>query len=405
MAICWARRSGKDVTIFNWVIKKLMQQPCSCYYVFPSYAQAKKVLWDGITSDGVKIIDFIPKEIISHKNNQEMKIRLTSGSLLQLVGSDNIDSLMGTNPKIVVFSEYALQDPQAWDFIRPILKVNGGVAIFISTPRGRNHFWDLYRHAQGDEQWFAQKLTIDDTKVLTPDDIEQERKEGMSEELIQQEYYCSFDRGVEGSYYSKLLLKMREQERIVPLTHDPYRLVHTSWDLGWDDFTSVIYFQIVAGNNLNIIDCDERGTTTLSQWKQILMDKGYKYGTHLFPHDVEHVDGLGSGCTRKEILEDLGIPVTTVQKSLVADGIEAVKAILSSRVSICSNKCGELIKSLENYHRIWDEKHKVYGIKPHHNFASHYADSIRYLAQGLSKIDSGGSDPDSDSKALRNYWG
>lgn len=371
--------------------------------MLPTYSQAKKVIWDSINNDGFRILDYLPEQLVAVKNSQEMKIRLLNGSLFQLIGSDNIDSLMGTNPKIVVFSEYALQDPAAWDYIRPILKVNGGYAIFISTPRGKNHFWELFRTAQTTEGWWCERLTIDDTKVLSDDDVKQEMAEGMSEELALQEYYCSFDRGVEGSYYSKLLIKMRDDERICSLSYDPYKMVFTAWDLGWDDYTSVIFFQF-SGDHIRIIDCEERGTTTLSEWKSLLMAKGYKYGAHLLPHDVEHIDGLASGCTRKEILEDLQIPVTTVPKGLISDGIESVKALMASRLMI-SDKCAGLLKALEHYHRDWDDKHKVYSNKPRHDWASHFCDSLRYLATGLHLIDLKGSSIEDDAKALQKYFG
>lgn len=402
---CCHRRAGKDVTILNWCIKKLFTEVCTCFYVMPSYAQGKKVIWDAVNNDGHRIIEYFPQEIIAMKNVQEMKIRLTNGSLFQIIGSDNIDSLMGTNPKIVVFSEYALQEPNAWDYIRPILKVNKGIAIFISTPRGRNHFYDLYRMAQNNEEWFCEKLSILDTGILNETDMEEERKEGMSDELIQQEYFCSFDRGVEGSYYSKLLVKMEEQERIVPLLYDEYKLVHTSFDLGWDDSTAIIFFQIDSAGVVRIIDYEEHSSKTLAWFKELLMKKGYKYGTHLFPHDVEQIDGLSTGCTRKEILEDLQIPVTTVPRGLIADGIESVKALMSSRLMINTTKCEPLLKALEHYHRDWDDKHKVYSNKPRHDWSSHAADSLRYLATGLPLIQSSSGSLESDYKALQKYWG
>lgn len=401
---CCHRRGGKDLTIFNWVIKELIKETCTCFYVLPTYSQAKKVIWDAINNDGFRIIDYIPKEIIAAMNGQEMKIRFTNGSLFQLIGSDNIDSLMGTNPKIVVFSEYALQDPSAWDYIRPILKVNKGVAIFISTPRGRNHFWELSRTAETTADWYYQKLTIEDTGVLTPADVEKEKEEGMSEELALQEYYCSYDRGIEGSYYAKLMNKMVEQERICPVKYDPSKMVFTAWDLGWDDSTAILFFQL-HGTNINIFDCEEHSNKTLGWFKELLMNKGYKYGGHLFPHDVEHVDGLSTGCTRRDILEDLQIQVTTVPRGIIADGIEAVKGLLGSRIYIDDTKCRPLIKSLENYHKDWDDKHKVYSNKPRHDWSSHYADALRYLAEGLSKIDARGGSPEDDYKAVRAYFG
>jgi hypothetical protein len=402
VVLTWARRSGKDVCALNWCIKKLMQETATCFYIMPTYSQGKKVIWDSVNNDGFRFLDYFPKEIVANQNNQEMKIRLINGSLFQVIGSDNIDSLMGTNPKIVVFSEYALQDPAAWDFIRPILKVNGGVAIFISTPRGRNHFYDIFRTAQVTEGWFAELLTINDTGVLTSADVEQEKKEGMSEELALQEYYCSFDRGIEGSYYANILLSMRNDERIGIVKHDPSKLVHTSCDLGWDDDNPIIFFQVV-GTNIHIIDCENYRNKTLAHMKDVLNSRPYKYGTHLFPHDVEQNDGLGSGCTRRDILNDLAIPVTVVPKGLIADGIEAVKALMSSRMYIDEKKCAPLIKALEHYHREWNDKHKVYNQKPFHDASSHFADAMRYLAVGLPKCQ-GSTSLEDDVKALNSYW-
>lgn len=370
----------------------------------PTYSQAKKVIWDASTNDGMRILDYIPKEFIAQMNQQEMKIRLVNGSLFQLIGSDNIDSLMGTNPKIVVFSEYAIQTPDAWDFIRPILKINKGYAIFISTPRGRNHFYDLYKMGEIAHDWWVQTLTYKDTGVLTDKDIEKEIAEGMSEELAQQEYACSFDRGVDGAFYAKIITKMRDEEHITPLSYDPYKLVHTAWDLGWDDSTAIIFFQI-DGDYIKIIDCEEHSNKTLHWYKNLITEKGYKYGTHLFPHDVMHVDGLSTGLTRKEVLEDLQIPVTVVPKSFIVDGIEAVKVLLSSRIIINSKRCAALVKSLENYHREWDEKKKVYNNKPLHDWSSHYNDAIRYMAEGLKMVQSSMKSPDSDIKAINAYWG
>lgn len=369
----------------------------------PTYSQAKKVIWDASTNDGFRILDFIPEQVIAQKNQQEMKIRFTNGSLFQLIGSDNIDSLMGTNPKICVFSEYALQTPDAWDFIRPILKINGGTAIFISTPRGRNHFFDMCEMAKTQPDWLYDKLSYKDTGILTDDDIAKEISEGMSEELALQEYECSFDRGIDGAFYAKLIRKMRDEERITPLAYDPYKLVHTSWDLGWDDSTAIIFFQL-DGNQIKIIDYEEHSNKTLNWYANLLQDKKYKYGTHLFPHDVRHVDGLSTGLTRQELLEDMQIPVTVVPKSFIVDGIEAVKVLLSSRILIDSDKCLDLIKSLENYHREYDEKRKVYSGKPKHDNFSHGCDSIRYLAEGLDKIDLRYNAKD-DMQAVSKYFG
>ena len=227
------RRAGKDVTAFNLCIRACVRKPCVIYYIFPTYAQAKKVIWDSVTNSGERILDYIPDSLVDSKNGQEMKIRFKNGSLLQLVGSDNYDSLMGTNPQGVVFSEYALQDPRAYQFIRPILAANDGWALFISTPRGKNSLYELYQIALNSKNWFAMKLTLDDTQHISQAEIERERAEGvMSEDLIQQEYYTSFDMGVEGAYYAKYMDKMRIDGRIGDVPWEPGFKVNTAWDLG-----------------------------------------------------------------------------------------------------------------------------------------------------------------------------
>jgi len=193
------RRAGKDKTCWNILIKKAFERVGVYFYILPLLTQARKIIFDGIDKQGFPFLGHIPKETIASKNATEMKVKLVTGSVIQVIGSDNIDAIVGTNPVGLVYSEFALQKPEAWDFIRPIVRENDGWVLFQSTPRGRNHYFEMYRHALSDPLWFVEKLTIDDTRdedgnpVITQADIEQDRREGMSEALIQQEYYCSFD--------------------------------------------------------------------------------------------------------------------------------------------------------------------------------------------------------------------
>src|SRR4029077_5679414 len=171
---CLPRRAGKDVVDFNLMIRAALKKIGVYFYIFPTYSQAKKVIWDSITNSGQKFLDYIPSELIVSKNSQEMKITLINSSIIQLVGSDNIDSLVGTNPQGCVFSEYALQSPLAYQFLKPILTVNRGWALFISTPRGKNHFWELYNIAMHSPDWFCYKLTVEDTNHVPLYEIQKE---------------------------------------------------------------------------------------------------------------------------------------------------------------------------------------------------------------------------------------
>ncbi|MGD0278253.1 MAG: hypothetical protein ABSC11_02980 [Smithella sp.] len=201
----WHRRSGKDKTLLNLITKEAHKRIGVYYYFFPTYSQGRKALWDGIDRDGFKLLDHIPEEIRENTNHSEMKIKLKCGSIIQIVGTDNIDSIMGTNPVGCVFSEYSLQNAEAWDLIRPILTENGGWALFNYTPRGRNHGFVLYEMAKHNPEWFCELLTVDDTDVVTPAMIQAEREAGMSEAKIQQEFYCSFEASLDTCFFMGVL--------------------------------------------------------------------------------------------------------------------------------------------------------------------------------------------------------
>lgn len=382
------RRGGKDVTAFNWCIFQLLINPgWTAFHILPTYSQAKKVIWDSSTNDGKRILDYIPKELIESKNGQQMQIRLTNGSLYQLIGSDNIDSLVGTNPKIIIFSEYAIQSPAAWEYLRPILDVNKGYALFISTPRGKNHFYDLMCMARNNKDWFCEVLSIKDTGVLSESDIDKIRSEGVSEELIQQEYYCSFNRGVEGSYYGKLIEKARDEKRICNVPYDPRSPVNTAFDIGFGDSTSITFWQEVGGE-LRIIDFYENQGEGIAHYAKILQSKPYVYGTHYFPHDA----GSGSiqtGRTLQDIAYECGLKSTILEREKdINIGIEAVRSLLHVAF-IDETKCRHLIKCLENYHKKFNDKTQAYSESPLHDWTSHAADSVRYMANARTQYGRG----------------
>ena len=401
--LVWHRRAGKDVAAFNLAIRAALRQPQIIYYIFPTYSQGRKVIFDTLTNDGKRMLDFIPSELIQSMNNQELKIRLINGSLIQIVGSDNYDSLMGTNPKMCIFSEYALQDPRAYSYLRPALTANDGVAIFLSTPRGRNALWDLYQVASNSPDWFCQKLTVLDTGVVSLHSIEREKALGeMSEDMIQQEYYCSFDLGVEGSYYAKLIDRMRIDKRIGMVPWEYGFKVHSAWDLGVRDSTTIIMFQVI-GQSVRIIDCYENSKVGLDHYVKILEQKPYVWGKHIAPHDIR-VREFGSGMTRWEKAKQLGITFTIAPDVGVEDGIEAVRSALS-KIWIDEQKASLLIKALENYRQEYDHKRKVYSSHPLHDWSSHFADSMRYMCISLPKLSDGSSPADIDRRYNEAMYG
>lgn len=387
----WHRRAGKEKTDVNIVAKKIFEKVGAYYYIFPTYNQGKKILWNGADKDGTRFLDHFPEETRLRTRGDEMFIEFLNGSTFQVVGSDNIDSIVGTNPLGVVFSEYSLQYPQAWDYIRPILAENGGWAIFNFTPRGENHAKELLDYAKTDpEHWYVSMLTVDDTGVMSKEVLEQERKEIIAkngdDSIFRQEYYNSFSAALQGSYYGKIIENMETDGHIGNVTHEPSLPVHTWWDLGVNDSMSVGFFQKYR-NEWRMIDYFEGSGEGLAYYVQMLQNKGYVYGKHYAPHDIV-VKEIGTGVSRLETADSLGLRferetredgtiLSSVPKLSVEDGIQAVRNRLST-LYIDKTKCSQVIKALKNYHKDFDEVNKVYRNNPKHDWSSHCADMMRY---------------------------
>lgn len=388
--LLYHRRAGKDFSCFMFTIYcALRDLPGVYFYIFPSYTQGKKVIWDGIDESGKRLLDYIPKDLIDGKPNQtEMKLRFTNGSIIQVIGSDNPDAIRGTNPKGVVLSEYALQDPRIWtEVLSPILVKNNGWAVFNTTPQGRNHAYDLWDNAQGSLYWFCQKLTIEDTGLISKEAIEREKQEGRSEEIVQQEYYCSFDRGVDGSYYGRLIAKLRNEGRIGNVHYEPRSSVSTYWDCGYGDSTAIIFGQTV-GTEFRIIDYYENHGEGLPHYIKMVNEKPYVYDMHYFPHDAGS-GSLQTGQTLQKIAQDLGLKNTVLPRDDFEVGIEAARSLLA----ICyidQRKCKQLIRCLESYHKQFNDKMNVYSNTPVHDQFSHGSDAFRYAAMARQRYGNNG---------------
>ena len=388
--LVWHRRAGKEKTCWNYLIMQACRKVGIYYYFFPHFSQGRKILWDGVDKDGFKLLNHIPKGLLDgDPNSTEMKVRLRNGSIIQVIGTNNIDSVVGTNPCGCVFTEYSLQDPVAWQLIRPILVENGGWAVFNFTPRGANHGKELYDMARLNPDWYCQMLTVDDTKVVTPEQIQAERDAGMSEDFIQQEFYCSFTLGVEGSYYAKYLQDARDEDRIGNVAWNKQGRVYTAWDLGYGDSTSIIFYQVV-GQEIHVIDYYEAHGEGLPHYAGVLKDKPYIYADHYAPHDIDS-HSFSSGLSAREVGASLGLRfvVLPTLKIRIEDGIEAVRGIFP-RIYIDEKKCKHLVKCLENYRKEFDTRLEVYKERPRHDKYSHGADAMRYMAIAVKRhIDAG----------------
>jgi hypothetical protein len=243
------RRSGKDKTIFANLPKKMMERVGTYYYFLPTYSQAKKVIWTGADKTGFRFLDHFPKEIVKTINQADMIVELVNGSILQMVGADNIDRIVGTNPIGVVFSEYSLMKEEVWNFISPILAENDGWAVFIMTPRGMNHAYDMLKTAQKNKFWFTQVLTVEDTKALSEEVLE-EQKIGMPIDIFYQEYYCKFIEGGTG-FFKRITENTYKVEEYQPKDLAMYQI---GVDLAkYNDFTVISPFNL---NDFHLIKQD-----------------------------------------------------------------------------------------------------------------------------------------------------
>jgi len=384
--LVWPRRAGKDITVWHFILRQAIKKIGTYAYCLPTYSQCRSVIWSAIRSDEVRFLDMIPKGLIAKINSSDMTVTLTNGSMIRLVGSDAYDrSLVGSNPLGIVFSEFSRADPNALKYSLPILNANDGWLVVLSTPYGHNSFYELYNIGKANPKaWFVQHLTIDDTRHISRQSVDDEVRQGLiSRDLAQQEYFCSFDLGVEGSFYAKYVNKMRLDGRITDCPYESHLLVHTAWDIGLSDECVILMFQIVS-NTVRIIDCYHGSKVGLEHYVKELYTRDYCWGSHIGPHDLR-VKDYGSGLTRLEMADRLGIKFDIAPSLSIMDGIEAVRAGIS-KLYIDQTKCIKLISAMENYHAEYDEKHNVYKLKPVHDRNSDWADALRYLFLGLDMI-------------------
>jgi len=362
--------------------------------MMPQFTSARKAVWDAVNphTGRRRIDEAFPQEIFSARREHDMHITSANGSTWQVVGSDSVTSGggIGSSTAGIVFSEWALANPSAWGYYRPILEENGGWALWLSTPRGRNHLLSLYQHASRTRGWFSEILTIDDTNALSPEAIAETIAEYASlygvdagNSMIEQELYCSFNAALLGTFYGREMHDVRSEGRIVECEAIDDRYVHTAWDLGVGDDTSIWWFQ-AQGAQLVLLDhyaASGQGLEHyLEQIEQRERDYGWRRGSAYVPHDAK-VKEWGSGRTRVETMSHLGLRPILVPLASLDDGINAVRRTLP--LCVFHPRCEDGgISALEQYRREWDDERKCFKPTPLHDWSSNPADAFRYLAQG-----------------------
>lgn len=368
------RRAGKTVADINELVigatKCELPNPRFAY-VAPQLNQAKDIAWTYLK----EYTAFLSPRI----NESELWVELPGGARIRIYGADNPDRLRGIYLDGVVLDEFGDMDPTIWtQVIRPALSDRKGWAAFIGTPKGKNTFYKLWVQAENDPEWTRLMLKASETGLLDAKELADARKM-MSDDEYAQEYECSFEAAIRGAYYAHEMNAAEADNRISAVPHDPRLLTHTAWDLGVADSTCIWFFQTV-GRETRVIDVLKGEGVGLDWYARELQSRGYLYGKHYLPHDVE-VRELGTGKSRKEVLAGLGIEATVCPNIPVADGIQAVRMLLPT-CWFDKDKCKDGIEALRMYRRDYDEKRQEFRVHPLHDWTSHYADAFRYFAVG-----------------------
>jgi hypothetical protein len=395
--LIWHRRSGKDDLALNWAAVASQQRVGDYWHMLPEQSQARKAIWDAVSPHtGERRIDqAFPPEMRDRTRDNDMMIRFRNGSTWRLVGSDNYNSLVGSTPAGAVYSEWALADPKAEAFLRPMLAESKGWALYITTPRGANHARVTYEMARQDPKWFAQILPATETSVFTPAALADELREyqkiyGVDDgrALFDQEYHCSFEGAFVGSYYGAYLTRLARDGRIGAIPIDRTIPVHSAWDLGISDSTAIWFIQR-SGREFRLIDYHEGSGVGLDEYVRVLEEKQklhrWAWGKHYFPHDVAHRELGNNGKSRIDTLKALGITPVVVPQSNVNDGINAVRQLLD-QAWIDEVRCERGLNALRSYRREWSDKLQTFKDNPLHDAASHGADALRTFAAGHREI-------------------
>lgn len=414
---CWHRGAGKDLFALNYFIWRMVQEPAVYLHCFPQYSQGKKAIWNSLHNtdygEPMTYLEHFPPELVKYKNSTEMRIQLFNGSVYQVMGIDgkNAQLARGMNPTHVIISEYAYMDPQSWWTIEPRVIQNKGTVLFLSTPNGKNHFYDLFNYASSghDKNFFASRITNDDTHINTDEEIQRLRDQGRPEDFIQQEIYCDFNRGAEGSYYGKLIQKARDEDRITEIKIREELPVHTAWDIGIGDSTAIWLFQCLANGNINWVAYYENNGEGLEHYLQWLdkwkNENKIQFGTHYVPHDMANRE-FTSGVDRLTTARELGFTMVCVPKKSIDEGIQTVRSTLPHCI-FHSKNCKSGIACLDFYRKKWNETLKVYYDTPLHDKYSHGADAFRMACVGLKALGQGPNklSPEKIREMREKNWG
>jgi hypothetical protein len=374
------RRCGKTVASIMDLVDKALRHPKGAdahySYIAPTYAQAKDVVWSYLK----RFTANVPR--VDQRESDLSVSFAHNGARVRLYGADNYDRLRGGYNDGMVLDEYGDFDPRAWpEVLRPTLADRGGWAVFIGTPKGRNHFYTIYRDARDDPDWFNLLLRASDTGLLPDEELDDLRRT-LTSAQYNQELECSFEAAVVGAVYGRELDAARNEGRITRVTHDPSLPVHVYFDLGFADHTAIWFVQHVQGE-IRLIDHHEENGHAFPHYMQLLQARGYTYGTMWLPHDAQ-AKQYGTGRSVEEMARGAGWRVQIVKNLSLEDGINATR-VMFANMWFDEVRCERGLLALRNYAFKADMAGTPVSREPVHNWASHSSDALRMVAVAMQE--------------------
>jgi phage terminase large subunit len=382
----WARRMGKDLCYMNVACMKAHDRKGLYVHFLPEAEHARRTIWDGFTNEGDRLIDVaFPKELRSGMDERGMRIELKCGSAWQLGGSDQYNRWVGSNPVGIVYSEFALAHPKGWELMRPILKMNGGWAAFISTPRGYNHLHTLLEIAKREPTWRWSHINALEVGLMTEADIAEEIRLGMPEELARQEYRCDFSAANVGAILGRYIEAAEREGRITIAS--PYDLAGAplvvSSDIGFRDTASFWFWQRKPGG-FALVDYDEDCGLDAEEWIERLRAKSWRIDTFYLPHDARAKTFQSRHSVVEQFLKSgLARTIKVVPAMRSQDKINAARSVLR-RCEFDAAACAQGLLALREWSFKWSDERRAYSREPDHNWASHGADAFCYGAASLA---------------------
>lgn len=375
------RRFGKTVMCINDIIDKAYQNGLEMPrygYIAPFYKQAKDIAWNYLKVYSAPLLEKIMES--------ELSVILSNGALVRLYGADNPDSLRGVYFDGVVLDEFGDMAPRLFgEVIAPTLADRKGWAVFIGTPKGPNHFMELWEDAQDDPRWFKRILRASESGIIDADELEMlSNLPGSDEDTFRQEFECDFRAAIRGAYYGKALNELEAKGHMGDFPWDPELPVITAWDIGYSDDTSIWFYQ-ANGREFKQIDFFTQAGLSVDDVVDMLETKPYLYGDFFLPHDAKN-KSFQTGKSTMELLAARGIRARLVPKVSIQDGIQAVRKTLPCVYFNTSNPTlkKEGLNALRMYQREWDDKARRFKEAPKHDWSSNPADAFRMFAVAMN---------------------